>query len=87
MSYEVEQDMLCFFDDWEEEKIEAFLSGYGLTAWRPTVCGSCCGFYADEYGVSLSPVQVTEFNALATDNHMDAHADSFGIYVGAPGSE
>lgn len=52
MSYEnkVLQTFYHFSTE-EHEKIEMWLIKHGYTWGTNTVCGSCCGMYADEYWV------------------------------------
>lgn len=52
MTYISEQQEIILFDDTEEAKIDKWLTDNGYKWDRATVCGGCCGFYADEYWVN-----------------------------------
>lgn len=52
MSYsESRSEEFFYFSEKEKELIENFLTGLGYEIGKNTVCGSCCGMYADEYWV------------------------------------
>ena len=85
MTHTVEGELLTFFDEWENEAIETWLKERGLEWDQPTVCGSCCGFYSEEYWVRWGKPRADpkDFNIFAADKGIDAHANGGGIWIGA----
>lgn len=84
MPHEIDQYPLSFFDDWENDAIESWLNKRGLEWDFPTVCGSCCGFYEQEFWIKLTSNEVTAFNAFARGKGIEAQAHPNGIRIGSP---
>ena len=85
MTYsETHEEVFTYFDDWEDEAIEAWLKDHGLSFSFPTLCGSCCGCWNAEYWVDLTPALVAEFNAFAVEKGIAGVAHTGGIEIGSP---
>lgn len=78
MSYVEEQDPIYLFTEEEKEKIESALldKGYGTGSVAP--CGSCCGYYADEYHARVKEEDREFFLQLFADKKIDAELTEYG---------
>jgi len=69
------------FDDWESDAIEAWLKERGYSWDHPTLCGSCCGFYDQEYWVTWKPGDARKFDTFAAIAGIGAKAYARGIRI------
>ncbi len=81
MAEYVDQEQLRFWEDWESDAIDEWLTARGYSTDGPTVCGSCCGFYAEERWARLTSEHRAAFNAFAAEKGIEAKADVGGIRI------
>lgn len=84
MSYsEIQSEEFFYFSDKEKDLIEGFLERFGYKIDRNTVCGSCCGMYADEYWIDgigggwKKKEDVKEFKKFVKDNEISCSFSDF----------
>lgn len=83
MSYTETGEEYTYFTDEEDELIQQWFTDHGYTWWQPTLCGRCCGYFADEYvpngiGGSMKENDVTEFRKFAEEKSIDCTVDFLG---------
>lgn len=89
MTYSENGPELVYFTDEEEEKIDVWLTKHGYEWGRATVCGGCCGTYADEYwvdgiGGEFKKGDENRFKRWAKRNNISCEVEGYTIKATNP---
>ena len=83
MSYsETNTIEFIYFSDREDELIKNWLKDHGYKWDHNTVCGDCCGMYADEYwvnGIGGKFPDSDKFVEFAKANNIDCEVSNYHI--------